>query len=141
MSTRAKSTLASTIAVTIGTVYFVHFQQKSDKAVRHLAQRHVTIVVSMQLPDKSANGISRQCTKESSAIWSNNVSSASDRPTSKYNDSWRRSTARCRTFLTPQMDEMQTVNVSYNGIMAYGLARGDGHWIGTELRFYGDSRH
>ena len=34
MSTKAKSTLAGTILGTIGIVYFVHYQQVADKAVR-----------------------------------------------------------------------------------------------------------
>lgn len=34
MSTKAKATLAGTILGTIGIVYFVHYQQVADKAVR-----------------------------------------------------------------------------------------------------------
>jgi len=36
MSTAAKTTLAGTVAGTIGIVYFVHRQQKLDKAVSYL---------------------------------------------------------------------------------------------------------
>jgi hypothetical protein len=37
MSTKAKATLAGTVLGTIGIVYFVHYQQVADKAVRQYA--------------------------------------------------------------------------------------------------------
>lgn len=36
MSTAAKATLATTTLSAIGIVFFVHYQQKADKAVRTL---------------------------------------------------------------------------------------------------------
>ena len=44
MSTAAKSTLAATVAGTIGIIFFVHRQQRTDKAVRsHLLDDHSSI--------------------------------------------------------------------------------------------------
>ena len=82
MSRASQITLATTCAVAIGTVAFVHFAQKQDKAVSEVL-RHMI---------QDLTFVCRPCTLVSFEITNSSESSANDRPTSRCRRHSKRST-------------------------------------------------
>lgn len=66
MSTKAKITLAGTLSGAIGIIVFVHYAQKSEKAVRYQHSPYVGIA--------TLTNNARQCMQASFVIWSSNES-------------------------------------------------------------------
>jgi hypothetical protein len=86
MSRASQITLATTCLTAIGTVAFVHWSQRADKAVS-------TVVLA---PSRKYLTRIRQCIWASFAISNSSELSASDRPTSKCSENSSRNTGNTR---------------------------------------------
>lgn len=133
MSTASKITLASTIAGTVGVVYFVHWAQTAEKAVSLLIY---------DLCEADLLTHIRQCMLGLSAMLSNKGSRRSVKPTSRCRGSSRRSTRRPSRSTTVPTDEApacrrrhrqrRTLIQSIPGTLLY---HGPGEIVGEASRY------
>lgn len=99
MSRASKITLAVTSLATAGIVYFVHWAQERDRAVKFpIVATTLGLFAFLMLIRILC--LSRHCMPVSSATRSGSALSGNDKRNSRCRGSWRKSTERSRKYLT-----------------------------------------